>query len=56
MKARLIFARTGISGETAFQEIKSLEVELPDWINYEYDHCFDFQLIGMERVGEGDAK
>jgi len=50
MKARLIFARTGILGETAFQDVKTLDIELPDWIDYERDHAFDFQLMGMERL------
>jgi len=55
MKARLIFSRTGIIGETAFQDIKTFDIELPDWVDYRIDHAYDYQLIGMERL-EGEQK
>ena len=51
MKVKLTFAQTQYDQANLWTEHKTVEVELPDWLNDKFDN-FEWHLSGMIKEGE----
>ena len=47
IKAKLIFTRFEFDNGTSWTAVKTVEVELPDWLKEKFEG-FEWHLVGME--------